>query len=121
MLSNSGARFMELEARITRQQNKFDRKEKILSERLSQIERQLNRFDEVKSKLDNLNDNIESKLNRSQQAQTTFTLVACDFAKVGKQHVQGWWIKHVTVNSIREVVPGNGIKSHSGKFFHQGI
>ena len=121
MLSTSSARFLELEARITRQQNKIDRKEKISSERLSQIERQLNRFDEVKSKQDNINDNIESKLNRSQQAQTTFTLVACDFAKVGKQHVQGWWIKHVTVNSMREVVPGNGIESHSKEIFHQGI
>ena len=38
MLSTSSARFLELEARITRQQNDFDRKDKISSERLSQIE-----------------------------------------------------------------------------------
>jgi hypothetical protein len=70
MLSTSSARFIELEARITRQQNEFDRKEKISSDRLSQIKRQLHRFDEVESKLDNLKENLETKLDVSQQAQT---------------------------------------------------
>ena len=70
MLSTSSARFIELEARITRQQNEFDRKEKISSDRLSQIERQLHQFDEVESKLDTLKENLESKLDGSQQAQT---------------------------------------------------
>ncbi|KAI2501731.1 hypothetical protein MHU86_12737 [Fragilaria crotonensis] len=70
MLSTSSARFLELEARITRQQNDFDRKDKISSERLSQIERQLHRFDEVDSKLDSMKTDIDTKLETAQQAQT---------------------------------------------------
>ncbi|KAI2498300.1 hypothetical protein MHU86_16170 [Fragilaria crotonensis] len=69
MLSTSSARFIELEARITRQQSEFDRKEKISSDRLSQIERQLHRFDEVESKIDSLKNDIDSKLDESQQVQ----------------------------------------------------
>ncbi len=49
------------------------------------------------------------------------SLVACDFAKVGKHHVQDWWIRHVRVNSMRMVGPGNGIESHSRAIFRQGI
>ena len=69
MLSTSSARFIELEARITRQQTEFDRKDKISSDRLAQIERQLHRFDEVESKIDSLKNDIDSKLEESQQAQ----------------------------------------------------
>ena len=70
MLSTSSARLIELEARITRQQNDFDRKDKISSDRLSQIERQLHRFDEVDTKLDTMKTEIDKKLEGSQKAQT---------------------------------------------------
>ncbi|KAI2496015.1 hypothetical protein MHU86_18488 [Fragilaria crotonensis] len=70
MLSTSSARFIELEARITRQQTDFDRKDKISSERLSQIERQLHRFDEVDTKLDTMKSDIDRKIDGSQKAQT---------------------------------------------------
>ncbi|KAI2501871.1 hypothetical protein MHU86_12563 [Fragilaria crotonensis] len=69
MLSTSSARFIELEAQITRQQTEFDRKDKISSDRLAQIERQLHRFDEVDTKLDSLKSDIDSKLDASQQVQ----------------------------------------------------
>ncbi|KAI2494172.1 hypothetical protein MHU86_20366 [Fragilaria crotonensis] len=69
MLSTSSARFIELEARITRQQTEFDRKDKISSDRLAQIERQLHRFDEVETKIDSLKSDIDSKLDASQQVQ----------------------------------------------------
>jgi hypothetical protein len=62
MQSASSARFIELKARITRQQTEFDRQEKISSDRLSQIERQFHRFDEVESKLDNLKTTLTLKL-----------------------------------------------------------
>jgi hypothetical protein len=70
MLSTSSARLIELEGRITRQQNDFDRKDKISSDRLSQIERQLHRFDEVDTKLDTIKTEIDKKLEGSQKAQT---------------------------------------------------
>ena len=70
MLSTSSARLIELEGRITRQQNDFDRKDKISSDRLSQIERQLHRFDEVDTKLDTMKTEIDKKLEGSQKAQT---------------------------------------------------
>ncbi len=69
MLSTSSARFIELEARITRHQTEFDRKDKIVSDRLAQIERQLHRFDEVETKIDYLKSDIDSKLDASQQVQ----------------------------------------------------
>ncbi|KAI2502524.1 hypothetical protein MHU86_11956 [Fragilaria crotonensis] len=69
MLSMSSARFIELEARITRQQTEFDRKDKISSDRLAQIERQLHRFDKVETKIDSLKSDIDSKLDASQQVQ----------------------------------------------------
>ncbi|KAI2500342.1 hypothetical protein MHU86_14150 [Fragilaria crotonensis] len=70
MLTTSSARFIELEARITRQQTEFDRKDKISSDRLSQIERQLHRFDDVDSKLDTLRSDIDNKFEVSRNAQT---------------------------------------------------
>jgi len=69
MLSTSSAPFIELKARIARQQTEFDRKEKVTTDRLFQIQRQLHRFYKVESKLDTLKGDLNTKLDNSHQLQ----------------------------------------------------
>ena len=70
MLSTSSAPFIELKARIARQQTECVCKEKVTTDHLFQIERQLHpRFDKVESKLDTLKGNLNTKLDNSHQLQ----------------------------------------------------
>ena len=70
-MSTSSARFYEMEARLTRQQDEFNRKEKISSDRLMHIERQLRRIDDVDSKLDSFKTDINTALDQSRAAQAS--------------------------------------------------
>jgi len=71
-LSTSSARFMELEARIARQQKDFARKDAVNTDKHNNIERKLARLDEVEGKIDNLRSDLDGQILSIMERQANF-------------------------------------------------